>query len=182
VDIYNNPLQQNKSNPDYTKVIQAEYDSRLRLFFTKLDEEFAVCGGCPPTVSGGIGSFGMSFWRISSPASGGYHVDKLRDVDTNFKPLSRDSTISFFNQEDYQVCLFHAKDSGIKCYRLIIDLKTFRVVETDLDVGGDVGFGVGRGHVLLSPKKLVSFVVSSRRSMFGRSVVGGYSIQTFTII
>jgi hypothetical protein len=104
----------------------------------------------------------MSVWKISSPESGGYLVDKLRDVDINVKPLYN---INFNNQEDYQVCLLQSEDSEIKICRTI-DLKTFRVFETDLDVGAT-------GCVLLSSTKIVSLV-------YGASGVD--SIRTFVII
>jgi hypothetical protein len=159
VDIYNNPLQQNKSSPDFTISIEIKSDSSLRFFFTKLDEEFAVCG-CPPDGPDGFGSIGMSVWKISSTASGGYLADKTRVIDINCKPRKR---ISFYNKEEHQVCLFQSKDSGNKICRTI-DLKSFRVFETDLDAGG---------YVLLTPTKIVSLVYPG---------TGLELIQTFAII
>jgi hypothetical protein len=161
VDIYINPLQQNKSSPDFTTSIQSEYDSSLRLFFTKLDEEFSISGCTPEGPDGIIGNIGMSVWRISLPVSGEYHVDKLRDVDINVQ--SRTNT-KFYNQEEYQVCLFRSKDSGNNICRTI-DLKTFRVFETNLDAGD---------YVLISPTKIVSLVYGGP--------TGFASIQTFLMI
>jgi hypothetical protein len=156
VDIYNNPLQRNKSSPDFTALIKYDFTSSLRIFFTKLDEEFAICG-CPSVGPSGIsGSVGMNVWRISSAVSGGYLVDKTRVVDINVKPRT---TINFNTQEDYQICFF----IGNNICRTI-DLKTFKVFETDLDAGG---------YVLLTPTKIVSIPYSR---------TGHESIQTFAII
>jgi hypothetical protein len=150
LDIYSNPLNGNDSSPSFNRVIETDYDCISECIFTKFDSEFVVFGWRKDYYRHSL----MEVWKVSSPLSGGYLVDKMKVFDIYFE--SCESPIKLYYIEKYQVCLFEKKFnlgwSGSSRIFRGVDLKTFKVFDPRMDVGES---GNVWTRILLSPTKII---------------------------